>query len=127
MGDTCTCWNVLNNVIVLQHNEVKASFEKSLHVVGHTFNMTLYKRLVGFVSKYTWMHIAEDFDRVKHIGFDSERCGCVLRRTHDLPYAYELATYHLGVIPLKEVHVMWIRLSFFNMSSRDSSLELSIQ
>jgi len=52
----------VSNVIILQHNEIKASFEMSLHVVGHTFNVTLYKRLVGFVSKYALMNIVEEFD-----------------------------------------------------------------
>lgn len=51
MGDLCTCWDDVNNVLILQHNEIRASFEKSLHVIGNTFNVTLYKRLVGFVSK----------------------------------------------------------------------------
>jgi len=31
----------------------------------------LYKRLVGFVSKYSLIYIAEEFDRVRHLYFDS--------------------------------------------------------
>jgi len=26
MGDLCTCWDAINNLLVLQHNEIKASF-----------------------------------------------------------------------------------------------------
>jgi len=73
------------------------------------------------------MHIVEEFDRVKHIGFDSKHCRCVLWRTHDLPCACELARYHLGVIPLTEIHVMWTRLRFFHMSCSDASSKSSIQ
>jgi len=71
MGDFCICWDVVNKVIILQHNEIKASFETILHVVSHTFNMTLYKHLVGFVSKYALVHIAEEVLKVQHTGFDS--------------------------------------------------------
>ena len=58
MGDLCTCWDASNNVLILQHNEIKASFEMSLHVVGHNFNSTLYKHLLGVVSKYALLWIA---------------------------------------------------------------------
>ena len=94
----------MKNVIALQHNEIKASFNKILHMVG--YNVSLYKRLVDFVSKHALMHIAEEFDRVKHVSFDSVHCGCVLKRTHFLPCTCELARYDLSIIPLNEVHVM---------------------
>jgi len=72
--------------------------------------------LVGFVSKHALIHIVEEFNRVNVVGFDSECCGCVLRWTHELPCACELARYVMGVIPLNEVHVMWTRLSFLDLS-----------
>jgi len=84
----------------------------SLHVIGYTFNVNLCKRLVSFVSKHALMHITEEFDRVNHVSFDSERCGCVLRQTHDLPCACELGRYVMGIIPLNEVNVVWTRLRF---------------
>jgi len=126
-GDLCTCWDIVNNLLVLQHNEIKASFEMSLHVVTHTFNSSLYKRLLGAVSKYALMHIAEDFNKVKVIGFDKKKCGCVLRHTHGLPCACELARYSVSVIPLSEVHMVWTRLSFSDLSLSQSSSELFIQ
>jgi len=49
MGDLCFCWDSINKMIILQHNAIKASFQKSLHVVGHRFKVTTYK---AFVSKY---------------------------------------------------------------------------
>jgi len=127
MGDLCTCRDAINNILILQHNEIKASFEMSLHVVGYNFNMTLYKHLVGVVSKYALAQIAEEVQRVKHVGFNSEHCGCVLRSTHGLPCACALARYQFGVIPLNEVHVMWTRLSFSDISSGKLSSELSCQ
>ena len=87
MGDLCSCWDAIKHVIILQHNEIKASFQMSLHVIGHTFNVQLYKMLVGFIYKHVLILIAEEFDRINDVGFDSERCGCVLRQTHGLPCA----------------------------------------
>jgi len=40
MGDLCFCWDSVNKMIILQHNSIKASFQKSLHVVGHQFKVT---------------------------------------------------------------------------------------
>jgi len=78
------------------------------------------------VSKYALLHIVEEFDKVKVIGFDKKKCGCVLRYTHGLPCACELARYVFGVISLNEVHVMWTRLSFSDLSSSQSSYEVSV-
>ena len=61
------------------------------------------------------------------MGFDSEHCGCVLRRTHRLPCTCELVKYAMGVIPLNKVNVMWINLSFSDLSKCDLTSELSIQ
>ena len=93
MGDLCSCWDAIKHVIILQHNEIKASFQMSLHVIGYTFNLQLYKMLVGFISKHALILIVEKFDWVNDVGFDSERCGCVLRQTHGLPCACQLARY----------------------------------
>jgi len=99
----------------------------SLHVLTHTFNSSLYKGLLGMVSKYALVHIAEEFNKVQFFGFDKKKRGCVLRKTHGLPCACELARYAFGVIPLNEVHVMWTRLSFSDLSSSQSSSQLSIK
>ena len=85
IGDLCNSWDAINNMITLQHNEIKTSFERSTHVVGHRFNGHLYKGLRGMVSKYALNHIAEELDRLNSIGIDSSRCGCTLRVTHGLP------------------------------------------
>ncbi|XP_068504613.1 uncharacterized protein [Phaseolus vulgaris] len=113
-------------MIILQHNAIKDSFQKSLHVVGHRFKVTAYKKLLGFVSKYALNLISEELDRVKSVGFDKSRCGCSLTCTHGLPCACQLASFGVGSIPLKSVHVMWTRLSFEDIATEQSSSELSI-
>ncbi|XP_068486516.1 protein FAR-RED IMPAIRED RESPONSE 1-like [Phaseolus vulgaris] len=127
MGDLCFCWDSINKMIILQHNAIKSSFEKSLHVVSHVFNVTRYKKLVGFVSKYALQYIVEESDRVEYVGLDKSRCGCTIRSTHGLPCACELASFGVGSIPLHSVHFIWTRLSFLDISSDDTSAKLSIQ
>lgn len=85
LRDRCTCWDNINNVIILQHNKIKASFKNRLHMVRHTFNVT--KRSLGFISKLALIHIVEEFDRVKHVRFDSKRCSCCLRTKQGLQCA----------------------------------------
>ncbi|XP_052736706.1 uncharacterized protein LOC108336813 [Vigna angularis] len=34
MGDLCSCWDSIHNVVILQHNKIKASFERTRYDVG---------------------------------------------------------------------------------------------
>jgi len=52
VADLYSVWDAMNNMMTLQHTEIRASFEISTHVVGHVFKKTLYKRLLGMVSRY---------------------------------------------------------------------------
>ncbi|KAL5146400.1 Protein FAR1-RELATED SEQUENCE 5 [Glycine soja] len=112
VGDLCSVWDAMNNMITLQHVEIKASFETSTHVVGHVYKKTLYKRLLGMVSRDALNQIASEIDRLRYLGNNLSSCGCVMRSTHDLPCACELSRYTAGSIPLESVHLFWRRLCF---------------
>ncbi|KAH1249540.1 hypothetical protein GmHk_05G012869 [Glycine max] len=112
LGDLCSVWEFMNNMMVLQHTEIKASFETSTHVIGHVFKVTLYKKLLGMVLRYALKQIVAEFKRVSYAGIASSRCGCVMRTTHGLPSACELARYVVCSIPLSVIHMFWRRLSF---------------
>ena len=99
-------------MITLQHTEIKASFETSTHVVGHVFKVTLYKKLLGIVSRYALKHIFGQYGCVSYAGIDSSRCECVMRTTHGLPCACELVRYVVSSITLGVIHMFWRRLSF---------------
>ncbi|KAL5133189.1 putative protein FAR1-RELATED SEQUENCE 10 [Glycine soja] len=114
IGDLCSVWDVVNNMITLQHTQIKASFETSTHVVGHVFQKTLYKRLLGMVSRYALNQIAAEFERVHYASKNPSSCGCVVRTTLGLPCACELSKYVGGCIPLDSIHMFWRRLSFSN-------------
>ncbi|KAH1205885.1 Protein FAR1-RELATED SEQUENCE 6 [Glycine max] len=112
VGDLCSVWDAMNNMITLQHVEIKASFETSTHVVGHVYKKTLYKRLLGMVSRDALNQIASEIDRLRYLGNNLSSCGCVMRSTHGLPCACELSRYTASNIPLESVHLFWRRLCF---------------
>ncbi|XP_028229078.1 uncharacterized protein LOC114409711 [Glycine soja] len=112
VGDLCSVWDAMNNMMTLQHTEIRASFETSTHVVGHVFKKTLYKRLLGMVSRYALNEISVEFERVRHLKDNLSSCGCVLRTTLGLPCACELQRYDGGSIPLDAIHMYWRRLNF---------------
>ncbi|XP_028201811.1 uncharacterized protein LOC114385990 [Glycine soja] len=112
VGDLCSIWDAMNNMMTLQHTEIRASFETSTHVIGHVFKKTLYKRLLGMVSRYALNEILVEFERVRHFKDNLSSCGCVLRTTLGLPCACELQRYDGGSIPLDAVYMYWRRLSF---------------
>ena len=74
-------------------------------MVGHVLKVTLYKKLLGMVSRYALNQIVVEFDNVSYVGISNCRCGCVMRTTHGLPCACELARYVVGSIPLDVIHM----------------------
>ncbi|KAH1247282.1 Protein FAR1-RELATED SEQUENCE 5 [Glycine max] len=112
LGDLCNVWDAMNNMITLQHTKIKASFKTSTHVVGHVFKKTLYRRLLGMVSRYALNQIAAKLERVDYAGKNPSSCGCMVRTTLGLPCACELSKYDSGCIPLDSIHMFWRRLSF---------------
>ena len=104
----------MNNMITPKNVEIKASFETSTHVVGHVYKKTLYKRLLGMVSRDALNQIASEVDRLRYLDNNPSSCGCVMRSTHGLPCACELSRYTAGSIPVDSVHMFWRRLYFSN-------------
>jgi len=125
----CSYWDAMNDMITLQHTEIKSSFEKSINVVDHMHNTPLYNKLQGFVSRSALSHITDEYDRVKSVGTDSSKCCCVIRTTHGLPCACELARYSTmsHLIPLEAIHVHWKKLNFIDRGMNDKEFELSLQ
>ena len=112
-------------MMTLQHTQIKASFETSTHVVGHVFKVTLYKKLLGMVSRYALNEIAAEYERVAYAGKNHSRCGCVMRTTHGLPCACELARYIVGTITLNIIHMFCRRLSFSNQGLSEPEVSIN--
>ncbi|XP_052726162.1 PKS-NRPS hybrid synthetase cheA-like [Vigna angularis] len=56
MGDLCSCWDSSHNVVILQHNKIKASFERSLWLTSDPFKGYRYRKLIGRVSMH-WISL----------------------------------------------------------------------
>ena len=113
LGDLCSVWDAMNNMITLQYTQIRASFETSTHVVGHAFKKTLYRRLLGMVSRYVLNQIVAELERVDYAGKNPLSCGCMVRTTFGLPCAYELSKYVSGCIPLDSIHMFQNLLCLF--------------
>jgi len=61
--------------MTLQHTQIKASFETSTNVVGHVFKVTLYKKLLGMVSRYALNEIAAKYECIPYVDKNPSRCG----------------------------------------------------
>jgi len=83
------------------------------------------KKLLGMVSRYALNQIVAKYERVSYASIDSSRCGCVMRTTHDLPCAYELARYVVSSIPLGVIHMFWRRLSFSDQGLSEPEVSIS--
>ena len=95
-------------------------------MVGHVFKVTLYKKLLGMISRYTLNEIATEYEHVPYAGKNPSRCACVMRTTHDLPCAYELSKYVVGSIPLETIHIFWCFYSLQQVSIQSLSFLLPI-
>ena len=83
-------------------------------MVGHVFKKTLYKRLLGMVSRNTLNEIVVEVEHLRYLGNDPSSGGCVMRSTHGLPCACELSRYTIGSILVDSVHMFWRRFCFSN-------------
>ncbi|KAL5177771.1 hypothetical protein HKD37_08G023474 [Glycine soja] len=99
LGDLCSVCDAMNNMMTLQHTEIKTSFETSIH-------------------------IAAEFERVHYASKNSSTCGCVMRTMHGLPCACQLSKYVVGCIPLDLIHMFWRRLSFLDQGLSEPEVSI---
>ncbi|XP_052734054.1 uncharacterized protein LOC128196611 [Vigna angularis] len=66
MGDLCSCWDNIHNVVILQHNKIKASFESSLLLTSDHSRGYRYRKLIGHVSRYALDLIAKELEIILH-------------------------------------------------------------
>lgn len=109
----------MHSLLELSFTELKASFEQSLTKVKHILHIREFKNLRGFIPIKALDLIHSEIQRIKDVGEDELLCGCVVRRTHGLPCAHELACLGPGtVIPLEMIDVHWTRLHLVEISGK---------
>lgn len=127
-GDFDSSWNTVNSLIELQHTEIRASFEQSINVVEHNFKPELFKELRGLVSRKALNMILDESKRANDTGIDTSLCKCVIRSTHGLPCAHEIAEYKRDFrpIPLSSVHSHWMKLNLKSSQPTSNFFQISI-
>ena len=50
LGDLCCVWEAMNNMIILQHTAIKASFETSTYVIEHVFKSYLIQDMNNMIT-----------------------------------------------------------------------------
>lgn len=112
-------WTKMHSLLELSFTELKASFEQSITKVKHIFHIREFRNLRGFVSIKALDLLHSELQRVKDVGDEEMLCGCVLRRTHGLPCAHELAQLGPGTaISLDMIDVHWTRLHLVEISGK---------
>jgi len=96
----------MNNMMTLQHTQIKASFETSTHMVGHVFKVTLYKKVLGMVSRYALNEIVAKYKRVPYAGKNPSH-------------------YVVGSIPLETIHIFWWKLIFSNQGLCETEVTIT--
>lgn len=127
-GDFESSWKIVNSLIELQHTEIKASFQQSLNVVEHSFRPQLFRELRGLVSRKALNMILIESNRANDVGVDTTLCGCVIRNTHGLSCAHEIAEClrDLRPISISSVNPHWLKLDLKISQVSYDSFEVNI-
>ncbi|XP_052300876.1 PKS-NRPS hybrid synthetase cheA-like [Citrus sinensis] len=118
-----TLWTKIHALVELQHTEIKASLERSSTIVQYDFKPSVFKELRGFVSRNALNMIFCESKRADYIGLDPLACGCVVRRTHGIPCAHEIARYKREgrPIPLSSIHLHWKKLDLLPTTKAETT------
>ncbi|XP_028108653.1 uncharacterized protein LOC114307442 [Camellia sinensis] len=116
----------IHSLLELQHTDIKASFEKSLTVMQHQFKPFQFRALWDNVSISALEYLLVESKRANSICIDVEAYGCVLRHTHGLPCAHEIADYikQDRPIPLATIHSQWRQLHI-SICKKEEEMEVS--
>ncbi|KAL9409227.1 hypothetical protein AB3S75_047588 [Citrus x aurantiifolia] len=118
-----TLWTKIHALVELQHTEIKASLERSSTTVQHDFKPSVFKELRGFVSRNALNMIFCESKRADYIGLDPLACGCVVRHTHGIPCAHEIARYKREgrPIPLSSINLHWKKLDLLPTTKAETT------
>ncbi|GJT58713.1 FAR1-related sequence 5-like protein [Tanacetum coccineum] len=99
-----TLFGSIDKIIIGQETAIKESFNRSINVRKHKFNIPQFEELWGQVSHYALDYILEELGRP-----NSEECGCQLRASYGLPCSHELLFYDIQgqSIPIERVDIFW--------------------
>ncbi|XP_062012413.1 uncharacterized protein LOC133728965 [Rosa rugosa] len=122
-------WDHIHSLIELHHTDIKASFEKSRCFLQHDFKHEYLKELISYVSITALNKIVCEANRADSIKKDVACCGCVIRVTHGLPCAHEIAEYKRSnrPIPIDAVHNHWRQLGINQAIHNDTEEKVPVK
>ncbi|KAI3868254.1 hypothetical protein MKX03_000165 [Papaver bracteatum] len=125
-GGIIECWKHMHNMFRSQLVDIKAYFQKNINFIKHEHNITEFKGLHHHVSQYALDIIRSELGKLDKLGNMCEKlCGCILRKTHGLPYAHMLFQYrsqHIP-IPLSAIDSQWRQLNLVPPNGNDVTFD----
>lgn len=123
-GDLANSWPEIDKLLLLQHTDIEASFEKSKNVKQPSFRPAIFNELRGFVSMFALEKVNCELKRARDdlTGPVEVSCKCNIWAIYGLPCAHKLYEFQKkGIpIPLDCVDSHWKNLS---MEPNPSSAE----
>ncbi|KAH7861838.1 hypothetical protein Vadar_031552 [Vaccinium darrowii] len=93
-GNFENAWAKMHDLVGLQIMGIKASFEKSLTCWQHIFKIPIFSQIRGAISQSAMEHMMPEVQKANEIVLDAtSECNCLIRRTHGLPCAHEIAKF----------------------------------
>ncbi|XP_038715060.1 protein FAR-RED ELONGATED HYPOCOTYL 3-like [Tripterygium wilfordii] len=120
----------IHQLVQSQATSIKASLEKSKHIVKHWFNTNQFRELRGFVSIDAFNLIFNESEQSKVVREDSYACGCKLGTIYGLPCVHELSIYinDSQPIPLASIDAFWKKLDLSPcVSLRDDDIDCTVE
>ncbi|KAI3973417.1 hypothetical protein MKW92_045767 [Papaver armeniacum] len=86
-GGFIECWQQMHNMHASQLVTIKAKFQQSLTIIKHEHNIDDFKGLHHHVSQYALDFLITEIKRLeKSRSVVENLCGCIMYKTHGLPY-----------------------------------------
>lgn len=114
LGSFPIVWSTMHSMVLSQLWDIDQAMQHSRRMFNHVHNREKdFRDIRSHVSTYAMDLLLEEQRRSTGIGNIRENCGCVLRSTHGLPCAHELATYYLErrLISLEAIDDHWKQLT----------------
>lgn len=90
----------MDTLLLLQHTEIKVTFEKSSGCVRNIYQIPLFRELRFRVSMFALDILLEEIEKIRKSQIIHISCDHVLRTVYCLPCADELLNYHNNALPI---------------------------
>jgi alpha-glucosidase len=114
MGDFIKHWEDIGEMLGNMFIEIHRRFEKGkIETTKQLEGNPVFSHIQRNISRQRVNPLVKEVSRVRDVGNDKSRCGCMSRTTMGLQCACELSKTSRGRVPisLEVIHIHWTRLS----------------